>query len=301
MRPRKKILYTSLAGALVLLATVLASVLLLGTAESVSSVGAPSAGAPPSAAAPSTATMPAGTTAATRGLPSASLHDRVMAEATRAIGARPSDPQYTATTQAEPATGVEAASVVETAEAVEPTTAKGPTSVILTDGQTPLRGLWSGSTEQLAAYLLGVCPEPRFTVSTSALAQYYVHYCAEAGLRADLLWAQMLNETGYGQYGGDVVPEQNNFAGIGATGGGRPGAYFETAEAGVLAHVTHMVAYVYTSSPVSWANTVTDPRFDFVDPRGEAAVLSDLNGRWAVPGTYYGQNIEAIARAINGG
>ena len=109
----------------------------------------------------------------------------------------------------------------------------------------------------------------------------------------------MIHETGYGMYGGAVVPEQNNYAGIGATGGGEPGASFPTAEAGVIAHVAHMVAYVYASSPVSWADATTDPRFDFVNPRGAASVLADLNGRWAVPGTTYGQNIEAIVRAIN--
>ena len=66
-----------------------------------------------------------------------------------------------------------------------------------------------------------------------------------------------------------------------------------------MAQVAHMVAYVYASSPVSWANANTDPRFDFVSPRGVASVLADLNGRWAVPGPTYGESIEAIVRAIN--
>jgi N-acetylmuramoyl-L-alanine amidase len=109
----------------------------------------------------------------------------------------------------------------------------------------------------------------------------------------------MIHETGYGMYGGDVLPEQNNYAGIGATGGGNPGCSFPTAEAGVMAHVAHMVAYVYEDSPVSWADTTTDPRFDLVDPRGIVSVLTDLNGRWAVPGTTYGQKIETIARKID--
>jgi hypothetical protein len=133
------------------------------------------------------------------------------------------------------------------------------------------------------------------------LAEYYVRCCAEAGLRADLLWAQMIHETGYGMYGGDVSPEQNNFAGVGATGGGAPGTTFTSAEAGVMAHVAHMVAYVYVSSPVSWANSAVDPRFDMVNPRGVASVLSDLDARWAVPGAGYGERVENIARAINGG
>jgi N-acetylmuramoyl-L-alanine amidase len=109
----------------------------------------------------------------------------------------------------------------------------------------------------------------------------------------------MIHETGYGAYGGDVAPEQNNFAGIGATGGGAAGVAFPTAEAGVMAQVAHMVAYVYASSSVAWANATTDPRFDCVSPRGAVWVLSDLDGRWAVPGTGYGESIEAIAQAIN--
>jgi hypothetical protein len=60
-----------------------------------------------------------------------------------------------------------------------------------------------------------------------------------------------------------------------------------------------MVAYVYGSSPVAWANASTDPRFDLVCPRGTASILCDLDGRWAVPGTGYGDDIETIARAIN--
>ena len=175
----------------------------------------------------------------------------------------------------------------------------GPTALVLTEGQTPLRGTWSGTADRLAAYLLGICPTPSFTVSAQALADHYVRYAAEAGLRADLLWAQMIHETGYGTYGGCVTPDQNNYAGIGATGGGEPGWSFSTAEAGVLAHIAHMVAYVYESSPVEWANASTDPRFDFVNPRGVAVVLADLNGRWAVPGTTYGERIEEIVRAIN--
>ena len=66
-----------------------------------------------------------------------------------------------------------------------------------------------------------------------------------------------------------------------------------------MAQVAHMVAYVYSESPVQWANATTDPRFDFVNPRGAAVVLADLNGRWAVPGTSYGQHIEDIARRLN--
>ena len=221
-----------------------------------------------------------------------SLHDRVMAERDRQRAAGAANRQPTATSESPPQSSATTSGI----PSVEP---DGTTTIVLTGGQTPLKGVWTGTAERLASYLLGIFPSPRFTVPASVLAEYYVRYSADAGLRADLLWAQMIHETGFGAFGGDVLPEQNNYAGIGATGGRAPGESFPTAEAGVIAHVAHMVAYVYASSPVSWASATTDPRFDFVNPRGVASVLADLNGRWAVPGTTYGESIEAIARAIN--
>jgi len=233
------------------------------------------------------------------GTPSADLHERVMAERSRLAVSAAAVQSITPP----PESGVEPAATVSVASTAStpPAEQDGATAAVLTDGQTPLVGVWSGTADRLASFLLGIEPEPCFTVSTVALAEHYVYYCADAGLRADVLWAQMIHETGYGAYGGDVWPEQNNYAGIGATGGGAAGMSFATAETGVMAHVAHMVAYVYQSSPVSWADANTDPRFDFVNPRGAAYVLADLNGRWAVPGTEYGQRIEDVVRAINGG
>lgn len=180
------------------------------------------------------------------------------------------------------------------------TPAGATTRAVAEDGRTALAGVWAGTAAELSGYLLRNEASPRFTVPTETLAGYYVRYAAEAGLRADVLWAQMLHETGFGAYGGSVRPEQNNYAGIGATGGGEPGITFATAEAGVMAHVAHMAAYVFTEAPVAWVNSITDPRYDMVAPRGAARVLSDLDGRWAVPGDGYGVAIERHVRAING-
>lgn len=279
---RKNIAQASIFGVAVLMTILLTSILAGGCGESASPPRSLSA-APRWSVATTLVTQTGG---------SFSLHDRVMTEQGRRTGAVAAD-GLTATTSASPPPSTTTRSSVPL---VEP---DGTATVVRTGGQTPLKGVWSGTAERLASFLVGVCPSPRFTVRASVLAEYYVRYCAEAGLRADLLWAQMIHETGYGMYGGDVTPEQNNYAGIGATGGDEPGASFPTAEVGVIAHVAHMVAYVYTSSPVSWADATNDPRFDLVNPRGAVSVLADLNGRWAVPGTTYGESIEAIARAIN--
>lgn len=197
------------------------------------------------------------------------------------------------------------AALAKAAAAANPSQTSPPATGLTTravsqGGATPLTGVWAGTADELSRYLLRNEPAPRFTVPTETLAGYYVKYAAEVGLRADILWAQMLHETGFGAYGGSVSPGQNNYAGIGATGGGVPGITFATAEAGVMGHVAHMVAYAFTENRAPWVNSITDPRYDMVSPRGAARVLSDLNGRWAVPGDGYGAAIENHVRAING-
>ncbi len=58
----------------------------------------------------------------------------------------------------------------------------------------------------------------------------------------------MIVETGAlsywrGNRSGDVKPEQNNFAGLGATGSGERGESFKDIETGVRAHLEHLMLY----------------------------------------------------------
>jgi hypothetical protein len=152
-----------------------------------------------------------------------------------------------------------------------------------------------------------------FTVSLPTLARYYVIYGERFGIRADMAWAQMIHETGYGQYGGDVQPWQNNMAGIGATGG-VPGNSFATAELGVIAQYAHLAWYVYADhvsdphgvkveQPVGGPITVPgDPRH-FVQAdgsvhKGNVVTVYDLSGKWAV-GANYGTALQSISASIN--
>ena len=109
-------------------------------------------------------------------------------------------------------------------------------------------------------------------------------------MRAEVLFAQAMWETGWLQFGGDVKASQCNFGGLGATGGGAQGATFANVRTGLRAQVQHLKAYASTAS---LKNTCVDPRFSYVT-RGCAPNLEDLNGKWAVPGDNYGQNIRAI-------
>ncbi len=144
------------------------------------------------------------------------------------------------------------------------------------------------------------------------LAKLYASYGRRFGIRADLAWAQMIHETGFLGYGGDVEPGQFNYAGIGATGG-VPGNSFATPELGVVAHYAHLAWYVYPDHfdqpfcrlvPADAAGMVTqpgDPRH-FVTASGEhkgtVRTVYDLGGQWAVPGIGYGQRVLDYAAAI---
>ncbi len=80
------------------------------------------------------------------------------------------------------------------------------------------------------------------------------------GVKAEVVFAQVCKETGFLRFGGDVEPEQCNFAGIGATGGVN-GASFPDVETGIRAQVQHLKAYASTE-PLN--KECVDPRFSYV-------------------------------------
>ena len=84
---------------------------------------------------------------------------------------------------------------------------------------------------------------------------------AEAeGVKAEVVFGQICKETGFLRFGGDVEPEQCNFAGIGATGG-VPGASFPDVRTGIRAQVQHLKAYA-SDEPLN--QECVDPRFQYV-------------------------------------
>lgn len=81
------------------------------------------------------------------------------------------------------------------------------------------------------------------------------------GVKAEVVFGQVCKETGFLRFGGDVLPDQCNFAGIGATGGGAQGAYFPDVRTGIRAQVQHLKAYA-SDEPLNQA--CVDPRFTYV-------------------------------------
>lgn len=153
---------------------------------------------------------------------------------------------------------------------------------------TTIMGPSKLTSKQMGDYVLLNEVNPRITnLSIYQLAELYLEIGRIEGVRGDIAFAQAIHETGFFRFGGDVIPAQNNYAGIGTTGGGVKGAYFATPEEGVRAHIQHLKAYA-SKEPL---NTVlNDPRFHLVT-RGIAPLWTDLNGRWAVPGKGYGEKI----------
>ena len=116
------------------------------------------------------------------------------------------------------------------------------------------------------------------------------------GVSPEVLYGQVMKETGYLKFGNLVQPNQCNFGGLGATGPGNPGYTFGSVREGLRAQVQHLKAYGSTEPLI---NPCIDARFKFVS-RGCAPRTVDLNGKWAVPGVGYGESIDAIAKEVIG-
>ncbi|MDO4535888.1 MAG: SH3 domain-containing protein [Clostridium perfringens] len=112
------------------------------------------------------------------------------------------------------------------------------------------------------------------------------------GVRGDIVIAQAIWETGYFQYGGIVDANDNNYAGIGATGAAGVKEKFDTPRLGLRAQIQHLKAYASTESLVL---DLIDPRFKYVT-RGSAPSVEELSGKWAVPG-YSTSSYSSLANA----
>ena len=173
-----------------------------------------------------------------------------------------------------------------------------------------IMGKSTATEAQLLAYL--AANNPAALEEFADLPGLYLEEGQAEGVRGDAAFCMSCKETGFYKFGGDVKKGQNNFCGLGATGGGNPGLSFETHRLGVRANIQHLKAYGSTEPLVG---ECVDPRFKYVS-RGVALTFEDLAGKWAVPGydtkkytsleaakaarDAYGDNIVAmLAKAIS--
>ncbi|TCI51899.1 hypothetical protein EVJ24_12250 [Exiguobacterium sp. SH1S21] len=132
-------------------------------------------------------------------------------------------------------------------------------------------------------------------VTVEELAKLFVIIGAKEGVRGDVAFAQALKETGYFRYGGDVLPKQHNYSGIGTVGKGVKGHFFRSPHQGVTAQIQHLKAY---ASKEALNSTRVDPRFHYVK-RGSATTWPALHRKWAMqPSGNYGTDILSIYREM---
>jgi hypothetical protein len=186
----------------------------------------------------------------------------------------------------------------------------------------PLLAPPSGSAEQAAAWLSSRCAGEYTGDDVVAIVDAYRRVGEWAGLDWFLALAQLAHETGHLTSWWSGRPRRNP-AGIGVTGETRAdppdappgpewawdeqsmlwraGWSFPTwAEHAVPAHLGRLLAYALTDDQAS------QPQRDLIayalayrplpaSYRGAAPTVVGLNGRWAVPGTTYGQRIIELA------
>ena len=130
-------------------------------------------------------------------------------------------------------------------------------------------------------------------------AQIFYEEATAEGVRAEVAFTQCMKETGFLKYGGDVLPNQYNFAGIGATGAVH-GASFSNVRIGIRAQIQHLKAYG-SISPLT--NPCVDPRFNLVK-RGSAQYVEWLgikenpNGYGWATSKSYGHDIVSMVNTL---
>ncbi|MGD9785714.1 MAG: glucosaminidase domain-containing protein [Hyphomicrobiaceae bacterium] len=143
----------------------------------------------------------------------------------------------------------------------------------------------------------------RLSDNFDSVATEYMRHGESLGVRWDYAFFQMLVETGNLSYRGDVRATQNNFAGLGATGGGVRGESFKNVSDGVKAHLQHILMYA--------GETIEDPvaeRTRNVQAWGVLTkwqkslkgpmTFTQLTRKWSPSDRGYARDIASVANAF---
>lgn len=133
------------------------------------------------------------------------------------------------------------------------------------------------NVNQMVRYFKSRASYPAFYGNSDAktieqFAQIVYDESVAEGIDPAVTFCQVMKETGFLRFGGDVSITQYNFGGIGATGGGAPGLAFSSVRHGIRCQVQHLKAYATTAS---LNNPCVDPRFHLVR-RGAAPYVEWL-------------------------
>ncbi|EES91621.1 hypothetical protein FDJ70_08735 [Clostridium botulinum] len=166
--------------------------------------------------------------------------------------------------------------------------------------QIPIIGQSKLLAKNMVEYVLKHNKNPELSINIYDLANIFLEEGKHEGVRGDIAFCQSIKETGFFRYGGQVLPEQNNYAGIGAINNSKvgKGAWFKSPREGVRAQIQHLKAYA-TKEKLN--NMCIDPRYNLLKEKGVLGIApnwQNLNGKWAVPGKNYGEDIIAIYKRI---
>jgi len=150
-------------------------------------------------------------------------------------------------------------------------------------------------------YAPGYAPDKKYKAPPDDLGTAIINECrryADQGIivNHDITAGQIVNETAAWQ--SKYARERNNPGGIGAINSNPDLAHwFDTVTLGVRAHVAHLLTYAVGEGP--W--TKDTPRYQAVKNAGWVGVAplwTGLNGRWASPGTTYGQGCISLGNRL---
>ena len=157
------------------------------------------------------------------------------------------------------------------------------------------------SPERLTAFL--TAQNDKLEARFQTIAADYKRHGAALKVRWDFAFYQMLLETNYLKFRrgdgspGDVKARQNNFAGIGATGGGVPGDSYPDVSTGVLAQMQHLVVYSgeRLENPVApRTREVQDGVIAQSKRLNRTVRFGDLTRRWAAD-SHYARSIMSVS------
>lgn len=134
----------------------------------------------------------------------------------------------------------------------------------------------------------------------------YMRHGEALGIRWDYAFFQMLVETGYLKFTGDVDVKQNNFAGLGATGKGAKGESFPDVSTGVKAHLQHILMYTGAPMQDAVAQRTRDVQAWGVLTKWQASIkrpmtFKDLTSKWAPTSKAYPRDILSVAERFEKG
>ena len=149
-------------------------------------------------------------------------------------------------------------------------------------------GVGQMTPDVLLQYILFFTPteDPKYIDYLKKIILYYINESKRELVNHDVSIAQMLLETNYLRFTGQVRREQYNFAGIGAVNDRNVGSWFATERLGVRAHIQHLKGY---ASKQPLRGELVDPRYPVLDRLGllgSSPLVSALSGRWATDPDY---------------